>query len=392
MPDIKIDKTLCALCGECITACPFGAIEQNNDIIEINAACKLCKICVKKCPAGAISFNDTAVCVFDKSEWRDILVFGEMENGALHPVTYELIGKALSLASSVSQTVHCVIIGEGSGNAAHSLKGLGLDKILLYDSPAYRFFTADVYASAFEDAVKRLKPSAVLVGATAPGRSLAPRLSARFRTGLTADCTALEMRPEGDLVQIRPAFGGDIMARILTPHTRPQFATIRYKTMDRAAYLGDESGEITVVDFQPPVSRAEPLAEHRREASANISDAEIIIVAGRGIRSQKDLEMLESLTRALGGQLAGTRPLIEAGWLPYTRQIGLSGRTVKPRLIITCGVSGAVQFTAAMRETETIIAINTDPGAPIFNIAHICVPGDVYEIAPELIRMLKGAE
>jgi electron transfer flavoprotein alpha subunit len=390
MPGIIINHEKCTLCGECVKACPFIAMEEIKGKIEINAACKLCKICVKKCPENAIEFVDKPVQTVNKSAWRDILVFAETENGAVHPVAFELIGKAQELVENIGQRVHALLIGNGAKSCAESLKGYDLGQILVYDRPEYRHFMADVYAKAFADAINRLKPSAILVGATALGRSLAPRLSTRFRTGLTADCTALEMRENGDLVQIRPAFGGDIMARIITPNTRPQFATVRYKTMDKAAKANTDSGEIVYCDLPPQEPRMTVLKAERKPAEVNISDAEILVAGGRGLKSPDDLKLLEKLAEKLGGQLAGTRPLIEAGWLPYTRQIGLSGRTVKPRLIITAGISGAVQFTAAMREAECIIAINSNENAPIFKVAHVCVVGDLYEVLPMLAQKLKG--
>ena len=412
MAGIKINKELCTLCGECIAACPFGAMEKNGDgdCIEINAACKLCKICVKQCPVGAVELEEAALPVFDKTKWRNALIFVEISAGVIHPVTYELIGKARELMETVHQKVSCVLIGEGAGQCADALLDYGLERIVIYDDPQYRYFIADTFADAFEDAIHTLHPSVVLVGATAVGRSLAPRLSTRFRTGLTADCTALEMKPNGDLVQIRPAFGGDIMAQIVTPNTRPQFATVRYKTMDRATpvpHNGCESdcscddGSVSggtggsgskILRRDPPKTggRIEVLEYLLKPIVENISEAEVIVAGGRGLKQKGDFDLICDLAKALGGQYACTRPLVESGWLPYTRQIGLSGRTVKPRLIITCGISGAVQFTACMKESDLIIAINQDRTAPIFRIAHYGIVGDLYQIVPRLTTRIKG--
>jgi electron transfer flavoprotein alpha subunit len=229
------------------------------------------------------------------------------------------------------------------------------------------------------------------VGATSVGRSLAPRVAARFRTGLTADCTQLEMKPETDLVQIRPAFGGNIMARILTTHTRPQFATVRYKVMEPAACVDCPAGEVIRGEIGPGrlesrIKVVEVVAKEKRE---NISDAEVLVVAGRGVKKAADLTLLEELAGLLGGEIACTRPLVEAGWFSYTRQIGLSGRTVKPKLIITCGVSGAVQFTACMNGSERIFAINQDRTASIFKVAHYGIVGDLYQILPRLITTIR---
>ena len=407
MAGISINKERCTLCGECIAACPFGAMEKNGDgdCIEINAACKLCKICVKQCPVGAVEVEEAALPAFDKTAWRNALVFVEISAGIIHPVTYELIGKARELMETVHQKVSCVLIGEGAGQCAGALLDYGLDQVLIYDDPKYRYFIADTFADAFEDAICELHPSVVLVGATAVGRSLAPRLSTRFRTGLTADCTALEMKPNGDLVQIRPAFGGDIMAQIITPNTRPQFATVRYKTMDKATPVSVSGGDVysdssddssvsgsKILRCDPPKTdgRIEVYEYLLKPIVENISEAEVIVAGGRGLKQKGDYDLIRDLAKALGGQYACTRPLVESGWLPYTRQIGLSGRTVKPRLIITCGISGAVQFTACMKESDLIIAINQDRTAPIFRIAHYGIVGDLYQIVPRLTARIKG--
>ena len=233
----------------------------------------------------------------------------------------------------------------------------------------------------------------VLIGATSLGRSLAPRLATRFRTGLTADCTRLLLRENSDLVQIRPAFGGNIMAQIVTTRTRPQFATVRYKVMDAPMRMDAPAGEIVrralpagVASSRAVCVRSESLPQKR-----SISDAEILVVGGRGLRREADLALVRELAAALRGDWAVTRPLVEKGWAANDRQIGLSGRTVRPKLIITCGVSGAIQFTSCMNSSEHIVAINTDPDAPIFAVAHIAITGDLYKIVPALLELLKEA-
>lgn len=278
--------------------------------------------------------------------------------------------------------------------AAHGLLAYGVDKVFVYSHEALSHFRVDVYANVIADCIQRVKPSVVLVGATSVGRSLAPRLATRFRTGLTADCTQLEMKENTDLVQIRPAFGGNIMAQIITPNTRPQFATVRYKVMDRAHKVDQSQGEVVVCDIPDHgldsgirVLKTRVLEKHK-----GIEDEDVLVVAGKGVKTKKDLEMLEQLALALGGQLASTRPLVESGWTHYTKQIGLSGRTVKPKLIITCGVSGAIQFTAGMNGAECIVAINTDPEAPIFKIANYCIVDDLYNIIPGLLKKVQGKE
>ena len=234
----------------------------------------------------------------------------------------------------------------------------------------------------------------VLVGATSLGRSLAPRLATRFRTGLTADCTRLLLRDNSDLVQIRPAFGGNIMAQIVTAHTRPQFATVRYKVMDAPIREDAACGEIIrrALPAGVQASRAVCVRSQSVPQKRSISDAEILVVGGRGLRREADLALVRELAAALGGDWAVTRPLVEKGWAANERQIGLSGRTVRPKLIITCGVSGAIQFTSCMNASEHIVAINTDARAPIFDVAHIAITGDLYKIVPALTGLLKEAK
>jgi electron transfer flavoprotein alpha subunit len=245
--------------------------------------------------------------------------------------------------------------------------------------------------AAFENFVSNVKPAAILVGATTVGRSLAPRVAARFKTGLTADCTVLDIKENTDLVQIRPAFGGNIMAQIVTPNNRPQMATVRYKVMSAPERSNAATGKITMCSLEGEklVSNITVLDVVQKAKETGISDAEVIVVAGRGVKSEKDLQMIRELASLLGGEIAVTRPLIEAGWADAKRQVGLSGRTVRPRLIITCGVSGAVQFTAGMNNSEFIFAINKDEKAPIFKVAHYGIVGDIYEIVPQLIENIR---
>ena len=391
MATLNIDENKCDLCGICQTSCPFGAIDIVHDKIEMNSACKMCKICIKNCPCNAITFANEQTAAINKDEWKGIMVFIDHLEGEIHPVSFELIGKATQLAKKISQPVYCVFIGSDIFRKAKDLLCYGVDKVFVYDYEQLRHYRVDIYANAFGNCIRKVKPSIVLVGATSVGRSLAPRLSTRFRTGLTADCTVLDVRENSDLVQIRPAFGGNIMAQIITPNSRPQFATVRYKVMDQAKRVDIYSGKIEICTLRNTElnSRIKVLNIIRKEKQVSISDSEVLVVAGRGLKAQKDLAMIEKLANLLGGQIAVTRPLVEAGWASYTQQIGLSGRTVKPKLIITCGVSGAIQFTACMNTAEYIFAINNDRNAQMLKIAHYGIVGDLYEIIPALIDRIK---
>jgi len=231
-----------------------------------------------------------------------------------------------------------------------------------------------------------------MVGATGIGRSLAPRVAARFRTGITADCTSLEMRDGTDLVQIRPAFGGNIMARIVTPNHRPQFCTVRYKVFSAPATVDSPRGVIERIPVDTDLLRSNVLVTsvERKPPETDLSEAKIIVTAGRGLRSKADLALAEELAGIIGAQLACTRPLVECGWFDCKRQIGLSGRTVNADLIITLGVSGSVQFAAGMKGSGCIIAVNNDATAGIFDVAHYGFVGDLYEIVPALTAYIKN--
>ncbi len=377
--------------NELVKLCPFGAIEEKGGKIEVNAACKMCKLCVKNGPAGVMKFVEDEVPTIDKSLWKGVAVYVDHVDGDIHPVTFELIGKAKELAAKVNYPVYAVFIGHSIADKAEELLHYGVDEIFIYDFAELKDFRIEPYTAAMEEFIKKVKPSTLLVGATTIGRSLAPRVAARFKTGLTADCTILDMKDNTDLVQIRPAFGGNIMAQIINPNHRPQLATVRYKIMNAPERLPERKGKITPCSMNTDTlhSAITVLQVTQKEVEASISDAEVIVAVGRGIKSEKDVAMIKELAELLGAQVAATRPLIEAGWAETKRQIGLSGRTVKPKLIITCGISGAVQFTAAMNQADCIVAINQDPRAAIFNVAHYGIVGDIYEVIPHLINNLK---
>ena len=374
-----------------IDICPFGAISCRDGKVEIDSGCRMCRLCVKKGPGGAVEYMETQEPGINKDEWRAVAVYVEYNGKAVHPVTFELIGKARELAAVTGHPVYALFMGYQVGEKAEELLAYGVDQVFVYDRKELEHFSVLTYANVFADFITRIRPSSILVGATNAGRSLAPRVAARFRTGLTADCTVLEMKENTDLVQIRPAFGGNIMAQIVTPKNRPQFCTVRYKIFSAPPVTKDPSGTIRTMEVTDGMIdqriRVEEIIHKPKEI--DISEAEVIVAVGRGVKSQADLELIRELAAALDAQLACTRPLIECGWFDARRQIGLSGRTVKPKLIITIGISGSVQFAAGMRGAECIIAINTDRKAPVFDIANIGLVGDWYEILPRLLKTVK---
>lgn len=391
MAKLVVNQALVGNIDEMVKICPFGAMENNHGELQINSACKMCKICVKKGPKGAVEYVEEEVTAIDKQLWKGIAVYVDHVDGVIHPVTFELLGKARELADKINHPVYAIMMGNHVEAQCHELLHYHVDKVFLYDYEQLDRFKIEPYTAAFEDFVSNIKPTAILMGATPIGRQLAPRLAARLKTGLTADCTILDINENTDLVQIRPAFGGNIMAQILTPNHRPQMATVRYKVMDAPKRNAEEAGEIVSCHISEDKleSRVTVLDIIAKEKEQFIEAADVLVVAGRGLKKQEDLAMVQELADLLGGQLACTRPLMEAGWVEAKRQVGLSGRTVRPKLIITVGVSGSVQFTAGMNNAEQIIAINKDENAPIFKTAHYGLVGDLYEILPNLINQIK---
>ncbi|SCH12474.1 MULTISPECIES: electron transfer flavoprotein subunit alpha/FixB family protein [unclassified Romboutsia] len=373
-----------------LEVCPFGAMEEKNGQIEIGAGCKMCKLCVKNGPKGAFEFIEEKRESINKDEWRGITVYVDHHEGEIHPVTYELIGKAREMATKINHPVYCVFVGQNIKDKCDDLLAYGVDEVFVYDDEEFKEFRIEPYTAAVEDYIHNIKPTIMLVGGTTLGRSLAPRLAARFKTGLTADCTILDIQENTDLDQIRPAFGGNIMAHIHTPNHRPQFATVRYKIFSAPEKIESPTGKVTLcsINKEKLISKINVLDVKPKTKEVGLEDAEVIVVASRAIKKEEDMQMIYKLADKLGAQVGGTRPMVEAGWLDPRKQIGLSGRTVKPKLIITCGVSGAVQFVAGMSGSDYIIAINKDEKAPIFDVANMALIGDIYEIIPKLIEKI----
>lgn len=378
---------------EMLKICPFGAMEEQDGKLVINAGCKMCRLCVKKGPKGAVEYvEDVKQPQINKDEWKGIAVYVDHVDGVIHPVTYELLGKAKEMAQVTGQEVYALFMGYNIREKSQELLHYGTDKVFVYDYKELARFEIEPYTAVFEDFIKNVKPSSILVGATTIGRQLAPRVAARMRTGLTADCTILQMNENTDLSQIRPAFGGNIMAHIKTPNHRPQMATVRYKIMNAPERTQQIYGAIIHCKIDPArlASHMEVLDIVRKSKEEQIENADVLVVAGRGVKKEEDLDMLRELADLLGGQVACTRPLVEAGWMDAKYQIGLSGRTVRPKLIITCGVSGAIQFVAGMNHSDYIFAINKDSKAAIFKTANYCLTGDLYQILPQLIADIKA--
>ena len=378
--------------GEKLKAlCPFGAIGYSEEEgLSIGMGCKVCKLCVKK-GEGAVTFEEETAPGVNKDEWKGILVFCDHFHGKIHNVTFELLGKARELAAVTGQKVMALMIGSCIAEKAEELFCYGADEVYVYDHEKLNDFLIEPYANVFYSFIQEIRPSSILVGATNIGRSLAPRVAARLKTGLTADCTSLEMTKDTDLVQIRPAFGGNIMARIMTPNNRPQFCTVRYKIFSKPERKEcRRAAAIMKVTPEMLKSGEEILDVEMKPEDVDISEAEILVQCGRGVKSKADLAMVQEFASLIGARMACTRPLVENNWFDAKHQIGLSGRTVKPKLLVCVGVSGAVQTVAGMKGSDLIVAINSDPTAPIFDVAHYGFVGDLYEIIPMLIERIKG--
>ena len=371
--------------------CPFSAISYENGKLEISSACRLCRMCVNKGPKGCVTYEEEEKKnEIDKSLYKGVCVYADSDHGTLHKVTFELLGKARELASVIDHPVYALLIGYQTEENVKELLQYGADKVYVYDHEKLKDFDIERYANCFADFIEQVKPSSILVGATNVGRCLAPRVAARFHTGLTADCTRLEMKENTDLVQIRPAFGGNIMAQIITPDSRPQFCTVRYKIFD-APKKEESHGEAVPMAIKDEwlESHAEIVEIIEKPKEMDISEADVIIAVGRGLKSKNDMPMIEELASLLNANIACSRPMVENGTFDAKHQIGLSGKTVKPKLIITLGISGAIQFVTGMKSSDCIIAVNSDPDAQIFNVAHYGIVGDLYEIVPKLINRIK---
>ena len=377
--------------------CPFGGLEYTDGKLNFTAGCKNCGLCVRKGPEGVVTFVEEADTTpkIDKSKWVGVSVFMEVDIDGIHPVSFELIGKAKELASVINHPVYAILIGSKENNDKYinEILEYGVDKVFVYENEELKEFNMERYARCVENFIETVKPTVVLYGGTSLGRSFAPRIAAHFRTGLTADCTILGMKENTDLIQVRPAFGGNVMAQIVCPNHRPQMATVRYKIFkmpEKVAPFGetvymetkdiDMSSNIQIVEIK------------EKEKVTDISEADVIVACGRAFKTLEELALAEELANLLGGVVAVTRPLVEVGFKDAKFQIGLSGRTVAPKLIINLGISGAVQYTAGMTGSELIISVNDNPNASIFDVSHYGIVGDVFKVLPQLIENVKNGK
>ena len=390
---VKVKPDICTGCETCVSACPFGAIEMKDGKAFITDACTMCGACVEACQFQAIEKTVEATGpAKDLSAYKGVWVFAEQHKGNIASVSLELLGEGRKLADKKKAKLSAVLLGSGVTNKTKELIAHGADVVYVADDSALKDFNDDSYAAVLISLAQQHKPEIILAGATAIGRSFFPKVASALYAGLTADCTMLDIdAATGHLHQTRPAFGGNIMATIVTPHHRPQMATVRHKVMKPSQRDDARTGEIVTVKYEAPAAVRTKVLKTVEELTetVNICEADIIVAGGRGLGSQKNFQLLEELAKVLGGAVAATRGAVDEGWIPYSHQVGQTGKTVCPKLYIACGISGAIQHVAGMSSSDVIVAINKDPDAPIFNVASYGIVGDVTEVLTEMIRKFK---
>ena len=392
---IRVVAEKCSGCKLCVKACPFGAITVTKKLARIDLAmCNFCGICVDACKKfNAIEIIREDVPTVDKSKYRGVWVFAEQKEGRVANVTFELLGQGRELANKLAEPLCAMLLGNQVAKAARDLIYYGADKVYLAESDQLDVFVEDAFTEVITGLIKEHKPNIVLFGATALGRSLAPRVASRLETGLTADCTGLEIDQETkDLLQTRPAFGGNLMATIVCPNHRPQMASVRPKVFKPVQRDELRMGRIIKYDYKHHIltQRTQLLAVVKEAAkTAGIAEAEIIVAGGLGLGNVENFEIIEKLAQAIGAAVGASRGAVDAGWFSSTHQVGQTGKTVRPQLYIACGISGAIQHLVGMQSSDIIVAINKDPKAPIFNVADYCIVGDVLEVVPALTREIE---
>ena len=425
----------CIACGaRCQSVCPFDAIEMNDKgepIIDLQL-CTVCKKCVKECPVTAIenyltpeekeqmavfeAWKATAAKQVNKepkekveqpevkkpevggiNDWRGVWVFVEQVGGKAHDVSWELLCKGKTLAKDLEVELSAFVIGDKIGHLANEAFGFGADKVYVVEHQTLDLYRTDPYVKATVDLITKYKPEIVLMGATGLGRDLAGAVATKLKTGLTADCTGLSIDKERRLLeQTRPAFGGNIMATILTEKKRPQMASVRPHVMPKLAFLSDAKGELIVEPFsmneEDITTKVIEILSSTKKGMVNITGSKILVSGGRGMQGKENFKLLEELAAAVGGVVSGSRSAVDNGWIEQPRQVGQTGKTVHPKLYIACGISGAIQHLVGMQDSEYIIAINKDKTAPIFSVAHLGIVGDIFEIIPAIIKKIKESD
>lgn len=396
LKSIRILEDKCVGCQACLDACPYNALYMQGKKVKIDYdKCVLCGACISKCKFEAIEILKEAgfESVVPLKEAKGVWVLAEQKNNKVQPVSYELLNKGRELADELRVDLTAVLLGSAVKEEAQRLIHRGADKVIVVEDTILNHYQSGPYSAVITEVIKKYKPEIILAGATTIGRSLVPRLAIKLNTGLTADCTALEIDKKSKLLlQTRPAFGGNIMATIMCQKHRPQMATVRHKVFTEAKEDENRKGEIIEEKVSSELLNTDVILKdivEEIEETINITEADIIVAAGRGIASKENLTLVEELAKVLNGAVGASRSIVDAGWVPYSHQVGQTGRTVCPKLYIACGISGQIQHLVGMQSSDVIIAINKDPDAPIFKVANYGVVGDLFKIIPALIKYIQ---
>ncbi len=423
---IEILKEKCIGCGLCFKSCPYDAFEfepydgnKLGKVAKVNAKCSFCNQCLTACKFGAIQEKKQEAAV-DLSAYKHIWVFAEQRQGKIQNVALELLGEGKKLAKDISDDTQicAVLIGNNIDHLAQECFEYGAEKVYMVQDPLLENYTTDGYTKVMKQLIDEYKPEIVLYGATHIGRDFAPRIAARCNTGLTADCTHLDVKvskyiefakanttldtstldpndPSTGIKQTRPAFGGNLMATIICPKTRPQMSTVRPGVMQKQERVPGATGEI--VNVKPDIKASDIRIEIKdivksMKEMVSLTDAKIICSGGRGLGDASGFELIKEFADKVGGVVGSSRAAVDAGWIDHSHQVGQTGTTVKPEIYFACGISGAIQHLAGMQTSNCIVAINKDPDAPIMEVADYAIVGDLYKVIPEIIKEWDNAE
>jgi len=391
---IKITLEECTGCTLCVKACPFSAIQmmERKAVIDLSK-CTLCGACVPACKFKAIELKKQPSEKKDLGAYKDVWVFCEQKKSIIQTISFELLGEGKKLAKKLGVKLCAVILGSEIEKALEQISARGADKIYVADAPELKFYQDEPYTNVLVDLIQEYRPEIILCGATTIGRSLISRVAVNIGAGLTADCTGLDIdEKERLLLQTRPAFGGNIMATIITPNHRPQMATVRHKVMKEAEIHKAHKAEVTRKKYSGDILKSRTTlldVVEEIEETVNLAEADIIVSGGRGLGTPEHFSLVRDLAKVLGGAVGSSRSAVDAGWIPYSHQVGQTGKTVCPKLYIACGISGQIQHLIGMQSSKVIVAINKDPDAPIFKVTTYGIVGDLHEIVPALTKEFK---